>query len=147
MTLAERYLALAFRVGKHEPDLVENYYGPREAVAAVEAEEPLEPARLVEEAESLLADLKRGDLEAQRSAWIAGQTRSLLTVARRLDGEHFSYADEVEGTFGMTKVSSRGRTLCSTRRFRAPATFAPATRAGSNRRSSRPIGFCGHSSR
>jgi hypothetical protein len=102
VTLAEPYLALAFRVGKHEPELVENYYGPREAVAAVEAEEPLEPARLVEEAETLLHDLERSDLAPQRSAWIAGQTRSLLTVARRLDGERFVYADEVEGTFGIT---------------------------------------------
>jgi hypothetical protein len=101
VTFAERYIALAFRVGKHEPDLVENYYGPREAVAAVEAEEPLEPARLVEKAESLLADLERDDLEPQRSAWIAGQTRSLLTTARRLAGERFSYAEEVEGIFGI----------------------------------------------
>jgi hypothetical protein len=44
-------------VGKHEPELVENYYGPAETVAAVEAEESLEPARLVEEARALLADL------------------------------------------------------------------------------------------
>ena len=101
MTLAERYVTLAFRVGKHEPELVENYYGPPDAVAAVEAEEPLEPARLVDEARSLLDDLERSDLEPQRRAWIAGQTRALLTIARRLDGEHFSYADEVEGTFGI----------------------------------------------
>src|SRR5438067_7025527 len=100
MSLAERYLALAFRVGKHEPDLVENYYGPPGAVAEVEAEEPREPARLVEEAESLLADLARDDLEPQRSAWIAGQTRSLLTAAQRLAGERFSYSDEVERIFG-----------------------------------------------
>jgi hypothetical protein len=101
VSLADRYVTLAFRVGKHEPDLVENYYGPREAVAAVEAEEPLEPARLVEEAESLLHDLEGNDLEPQRSAWIAGQTRSLLTTGRRLAGERFSYADDVEGTFGI----------------------------------------------
>jgi hypothetical protein len=98
MSLAERYLALAFRVGKHEPDLVENYYGPPEAVAA---EEPRDPGRLVEEAEVLLADLGRDDLEPHRSAWIAEQTRSLLTTARRLAGERFSYADEVESTFGI----------------------------------------------
>ena len=96
MTLAERYVALAFRVGKHEPELVENYYGPPELAAAVDAEEPLEPAQLVEDARSLL-----GDLELQRAAWLAGQTRALLTTARRLAGERFSYADEVEGTFGI----------------------------------------------
>ena len=96
MSLAERYLTLAFRLAKHEPALVENYYGPPEFAAAVEAEEPLESARLVEEAQSLLADL-----ESQRSAWLGGQTRALLTTARRLAGERFAYADEVEGTFGI----------------------------------------------
>ena len=101
MRLAERYVALAFRLAKHEPDLVENYYGPREVVAGVEAEEPLEPARLVEEARSLLDDLEHGDLEPQRRAWLAAQTRALETNARRLAGERFSYADEVEGTFGI----------------------------------------------
>lgn len=88
-------------MGKHEPDLVESYYGPAGAVPAVEAEEPLEPARLVAEAQSLLADLERGDLEPKRRAWIAGQTRALLTVARRLAGERLSYGDEVEGVFGI----------------------------------------------
>jgi hypothetical protein len=96
MSLAERYLALAFRLAKHERELVENYYGPQELAGAIAAEEPLEPARLVEEAQWLLADL-----ESQRAAWLAGQTRALLTTARRLAGERFSYADEVEGTFGI----------------------------------------------
>src|SRR5205085_8146720 len=58
LTLAERYLALAFQVGRHEPTLLGSYYGPRE----VEAQPLLEPARLVEEARSLLADLDGGDL-------------------------------------------------------------------------------------
>jgi hypothetical protein len=101
LSLADRYLALAFRLAKHEPELVGNYYGPREAVAAVEAEEPLEPARLVEEASSLLADLARGDLEPQRNSWLAAHTEALLTTARRLAGERLTYADEVEGTFGI----------------------------------------------
>jgi hypothetical protein len=104
VSLPDRYLALAFRVGKHEPELVENYYGPPEAVAPVEAEEPREPARLVEEAESLLADHEHGDLEPKQSAWIAGQTRALHTIARRLAGEQLSYAEEVEGTFGIEPV-------------------------------------------
>jgi hypothetical protein len=99
--LAERYLALAYRLCKHEPDLVGNYYGPREAVAAVEAEEPSEPSRLVEEASSLLRDLEDADLEPQRRAWLASQTGALLTVARRLHGARLSYADEVEAIFGI----------------------------------------------
>ena len=67
----------------------------------MEAGELLEPARLVEEAQSLLVDLQRSGLESERRAWIAAQTQALLTIARRLAGERFSYADEVEGIFGI----------------------------------------------
>jgi hypothetical protein len=67
----------------------------------VEAEEPLEPARLVEEASALLADLAVADLEPQRRSWLAAHTEALLTTARRLAGERLSYANEVEGTFGI----------------------------------------------
>jgi hypothetical protein len=84
-------------VGRHEPTLLGSYYGPRE----VEAQPLLEPSRLVEEARSLLADLDGGDLEPERRAWLAAQTQALLTIARRLAGERFSYADEVEGVFGI----------------------------------------------
>jgi hypothetical protein len=67
----------------------------------VEAGEALEPSRLVEEARSLLVDLERSDLAPERRRWIAAQTQALLTIARRLAGERFSYADEVEGIFGI----------------------------------------------
>jgi hypothetical protein len=67
----------------------------------MEDAEPLEPARLVAEARSLLADLQVGGLEPQRRTWIDVQTQALLTIARRLAGERLSYADEVEGIFGI----------------------------------------------
>jgi len=67
----------------------------------VEAGEPLEPARLVEEARGLLDDLERGDLVPARRAWLAAQTQALLTIAGRLAGERVSYAAEVEGVFGI----------------------------------------------
>ena len=84
-------------MGRHEPTLVGSYYGPPEPEAA----EPLEPSRLVDVARSLLADLERGDLAPERRAWLGAQTKALLTIARRLAGERFSYADEVEGVFGI----------------------------------------------
>jgi len=67
----------------------------------VEAEEPVELTQLVEHARSLLSDLERGDIAPERRAWLAAQTHALLTIARRLAGERFSYADEVEGIFGI----------------------------------------------
>jgi hypothetical protein len=81
LSLVDRYLELAFRLGKHEPELVESYYGPPDPAAAVEAEDPLAPARLADDARSLLDDLERSDLPPQRRSWLAAQTRALLTVA------------------------------------------------------------------
>jgi hypothetical protein len=49
----------------------------------------------------LLADLERSDFAPERRTWIAAQTQALLTIARRLAGERFSYADEVESIFGI----------------------------------------------
>ena len=40
MNVAERYLELGLRVGKHVDDLVESYHGPAELAARIEAEEP-----------------------------------------------------------------------------------------------------------
>lgn len=67
----------------------------------MEAEEALEPSRLAEEAQSLLADLERADLAPERRGWLTMQTQALLTVAGRLAGERVSYAAEVEGLFGI----------------------------------------------
>ena len=84
-------------MGRHEPTLVGSYYGPRE----VEVQPLLEPLWLVEEAQTLLADLEGCDLEPERRTWIGTQTQALLTIARRLAGERFSYADEIESIFGI----------------------------------------------
>jgi hypothetical protein len=89
----ERYLLLGLRLGRHADGIVDAYYGPPELAAAVEAEPPLDPPSLVAAAEALLDELEDG--------WLRDQVVGLRTCAGMLAGESRSYADEVEGCYGV----------------------------------------------
>jgi hypothetical protein len=101
VTVADRYLELALRLGRHSGDLVESYLGPPEIAARAASEEAVAPGRLVADAESLLADLASADVEPARRRWLEAQTRSLHTAARRAAGDALAYPDEVELCFGI----------------------------------------------
>jgi hypothetical protein len=91
--LAERYVRLGLRLGRHVDGLVDAYFGPQELAAAAEAEEPVVPTRLVAEADALLDELEDG--------WLRDQAAGLRTYAGVLAGEARSYPDEVEGCYGV----------------------------------------------
>jgi hypothetical protein len=93
MTVAERYLELGLRLGRHEPELVDSYYGPAELRQRIEDEPLTEPARLAADAAELLAKVD--------DRWLASQVRALETTARTLAGEELPYAEEVELTYGI----------------------------------------------
>jgi hypothetical protein len=93
MTAAERYLELGLRLGRHVDGLVDAYYGPPELKEQVDADEPVEPMQLVADGETLLAGLDDG--------WLRDQVRGCTTYARALAGVGMSYADEVEGCYGV----------------------------------------------
>jgi hypothetical protein len=90
---AERYLQLGLQVGRHVEGIVDAYYGPRELAAAVDAEPPVVPRALVSAAEALLDELDDG--------WLRDQVVGLRTYAGVLAGDSGSYADEVEGCYGV----------------------------------------------
>jgi hypothetical protein len=90
---AERYLRLGLQLGRHVEGIVDAYYGPPELAAAVDAEPPVEPRALVAAAEALLDELEDG--------WLRDQVVGLRTYAGVLAGESGSYADEVEGCYGV----------------------------------------------
>ena len=90
----ERYLELALRLGKHDEDLVDSFYGSEELAARVEAEEPRDPEALAYEADGLLAEL-------DDDAWLAAQVQALATNARKLAGEHFDYVEEGRLVYGI----------------------------------------------
>jgi hypothetical protein len=90
---AERYLQLGLQLGRHVDGIVDAYFGPREAAAAVDAQPPVDPRALVSAAEALLDELEDG--------WLRDQVVGLRTYAGALAGESGSYADEVEGCYGV----------------------------------------------
>lgn len=92
MSVEERYIELCLRLARHDRDLVDYYYGPKEIAERVEREQPREAARLVADARRLA--------EESDSAFLRAQLRGLETVARKLAGERLSYDDEVEGCYG-----------------------------------------------
>ena len=69
--------------------MVDAYYGPPDLAAEVDAEPPVDPRALVDDAAELLAALEDG--------WLRDQVAGLWTNARALAGEAMAYADEVEG--------------------------------------------------
>ncbi len=89
----ERYLRLGLQLGRHVDGIVDAYFGPPELAAAVDAEPPVEPQALVAAAAALLDELEDG--------WLRDQVVGLRTYAGALAGEPCSYADEVEGCYGV----------------------------------------------
>src|SRR5262245_55682759 len=90
---AERYVRLGLQLGRHVEGIVDSYFGPPELAAAVEAAAPVEPHVLVADADALLDELGDG--------WLRDQVAGLRTYAGVSAGESRSYADEVEGCYGV----------------------------------------------
>jgi hypothetical protein len=91
--VVERYLRLGLQLGRHVDGIVDAFFGPPELAAAVDAEPPVDPRALVSAAEALLGELEDG--------WLRDQVAGVRTYAGVLAGESVSYADEVEGCFGV----------------------------------------------
>jgi len=90
----ERYVELALRLGKHDDDLVDSFYGSEELAARVAAEEPRDPEALAYEADGLLAEL-------DDDPWLAAQVQALATNARKFAGERFDYVEEGRLVYGI----------------------------------------------
>jgi len=95
---AERYLELGLRLGKHVDGLVDSYYGPAELQQQVDAEGTIDAAQLAADGDALLAELPDG--------WLADQVRGCATYAHVLAGDASSYADEVEGCYGVRPIKT-----------------------------------------
>src|SRR2546421_2297489 len=89
----ERYLRLGLQLGRHVEGIVDAYFGPPELAAAIDADPPVDPRTLVAESEALLGEVEDG--------WLRDQVAGLRTYADVLAGESGSYADEVEGCYGV----------------------------------------------
>jgi hypothetical protein len=89
----ERYLRLGLQLGRHVDGVVDAFFGSPELAAAVESEPPVEPRMLVAASGALLDELEDG--------WLHDQVVGLRTYAAVLADESTSYADEVEGCYGV----------------------------------------------
>jgi hypothetical protein len=92
-SLAERYLRLGLRLGRHVDGIVDAYFGPPQLAAEVDAESPVEPRVLVSDAEALLDELEDG--------WLRDQVVGLRAFAGVLAGASTPYAEEVEACYGV----------------------------------------------
>ena len=99
MSVAERYVALGLRLGRHVDGLVDAYYGDPAVQERIDAEPLPEPASLAEDAARLRTELD--GLEEQRRRWLAAQLVGLETVARKLGSEELAFTDEVECCYGV----------------------------------------------
>jgi hypothetical protein len=84
---------LGLRLGKHVDGLVDAYYGPAELQAQVDGEATIGAEQLAAEADALLGELD--------DSWLHDQVRGCATYAHVLAGDGISYADEVEGCYGV----------------------------------------------
>ncbi|MGH2640497.1 MAG: hypothetical protein ACRDGO_02230 [Actinomycetota bacterium] len=101
MEIPERYVWLCLRVGRHLDGFVDAFIGPSEMERTVDAEEPVDPNELREEAQLLLDGLGDADLSEDRRRWLRGQLDALVCVTARLAGEDITWADEVERCLGV----------------------------------------------
>ena len=90
----ERYIELALRLGKHDEDLIDSYYGPQELSRRIEAEEPRDPAALADDARALAE-------EAAGDDWLVGQVEALEANARKQAGERLVFAEEGRLVYGI----------------------------------------------
>ncbi len=97
--IAHDYLLLALRLDKLLPGIVDAYFGPAGLKAQVQAEAPLAPARLREQAPALLSRLPREIQEPDRLRWLTAQLVSLEAQAVTLAGDPLPYSECVACLF------------------------------------------------
>ncbi len=95
----EDYVRLGLRIEKVFPGYVDGYYGPPTLKAQVDHEPAAAPRDLVRMAARLADALPAQGYAAERAAYLARQVRAMETQCRKLAGETFDLADEVERLF------------------------------------------------
>jgi hypothetical protein len=100
MSVAERYLLLGLRLGRHVDGLVDAYYGPPELKAQVDAEPLVDADALGAEARGLRGALGELD-DQQRRRWLDAQLVALECVADMVAGKPVPWRESVERCYGL----------------------------------------------
>ena len=96
-----RYLELALRLRRLEPDLVECYIGPDSLADAVESEPPSTARALQQSAVALRGAVDEAVAEPERRTWLAAQLDGLGTALGHLGGERVPYRTLVRRCHGV----------------------------------------------
>jgi hypothetical protein len=138
-----RYLELALRLRRLEPDLVECYTGPAWLADRVESEPPPTAEALQQDVAALRGGLHDAVAEPDRRAWLAAQLDGLKTALGHLGGERVPYRSLVRRCHGVDpgwapRSSSAPPTTCLRASFPEAATSAGALNTGPRPSASRP---------
>ena len=96
-----RYLELALRLRRLEPDLVECYTGPDSLADAVESEPPPTARALQQSAAALRGAVDESVAEPERRRWLAAQLDGLETALGHMGGERVPYRTLVRRCHGV----------------------------------------------
>jgi hypothetical protein len=99
--IGTRYLELALRLRRLEPDLVECYTGPDSLADAVESEPPPTARALQQSAVALRGAVDEAVAEPERRTWLAAQLDALETALGHLGGERVPYRTLVSRCHGV----------------------------------------------
>jgi hypothetical protein len=99
------YVFLAFRIEKAlrahaaQSPFIDYYYGPPTWKTVIDNEPISPPSRLVRDVDMLANALALQSFHPHRMAYLMKQVRAMETVCRKLAGETFSFANEVQYCF------------------------------------------------
>ncbi|MFX0114046.1 MAG: hypothetical protein ACFFB3_05830 [Candidatus Hodarchaeota archaeon] len=97
----ETYLRLALQLEKHIGGYVDAYFGPPELKEKVMAGEKPSFKVLDENVTYLISALDEINYEERRKDYLRKQVHAMAIIVRKLNGEKFSYLEEVEGCFDL----------------------------------------------
>jgi hypothetical protein len=100
-SLPERYLLLGLRLGRHVDGLVDGYFGPKELQETVDAEDPVDPNLLLDEARALSGEVASWNGDPQRTRWLSAQLEGLTCVAEMLGGAEPPWLEAVRRCYGI----------------------------------------------
>src|SRR5436190_25654 len=99
--IAERYLLLGLRLGKHVDGLVDGYFGPPQFQQTVDGENIVDPNVLLDEARALSAEVASSNDDRQRTRWLRGQLDGLVCVAEMVAGAEPPWREAVRRCYGI----------------------------------------------
>ena len=100
LSVAERYVLLGLRLGRHVDGLVDAFFGPAELKEQVDGEEPADPGALIDEVRALRGELDAVD-DAQRRSWLEAQLEGLECVGEMVSGKTIPWRESVRRCYGL----------------------------------------------